>query len=1015
MATLVSTGQLTIVDTNDGKSVAEISVYARKASTPNTPTGGAYNFTTQTLTVPTGTDVTWYTTPDGTSGTDTLYISRARATYDPTKQTTTLTSWTTPVQLSGSDGSAAVAASNSNYVHQLSAYADGSVKSYVGSGTTISVVEGGTGLTWVSSATTLTNGTFKITGTTLSPAASITIPSITSATIGDLSGMVADTVSITYNISYLTSKGVSGTISTVQTVDKKLDTPSVAISATNSSFTYNASGTTPSPASSVVTAAASGVSATPNYEFYVGASIVQAKSTTATYNYTPNASYSSMPQTVTVKVYPTSESTTVLAQNSIGMNAARTGATGAPGTSALNIVYTNDSLVVQQTAAGVSTWTGSGGTLQVYEGATALTLYSNTQSTTTPTTAGQYVLDITRVSGDTLTEPATTGQTTTTATIANWAGTLTTVTVYRITAYAKRADGTNSTISVDVSISPAKAGANGNDSTSYWLVTSAPAVQKSISGVYTPSSVTYNIKSATGTASPVNYAGRFIIATSTDGSTYTDKYTSSANESSYSYTVPADIKTIRVRAYLAGGTTTLLDELITTIVSDGATGAPGDPGSTGATGAATFIVYAKNDSNLTAPSGITGGTTTTTNGAAPSGWSKTVPTLDDTNFVQWQSDGTQPAGSTTTTWGTPYLSYFKVAKLSAITTETGTLTIGTTGNLKGGKSTYSDTAAGFWMGYDSNKYKFKIGDNSSSLEWDGSTLNITGNLTGSSTLKIGLISGSTYGFEVTNQGSATIRKYLTVNASSILSNDSAGSNLPALYVSSTTRDAPGIYTVSGYDGGIRYQAHAIRGYATWLRPGGPLTTGGIVGAISDYDFLADGSGIGYGNFTGAHEAIIGLDQPIEVGNILVDVCIVERDGISSATAMVSVSNKPNQKGVVGVLSAFSGLLNTVKPSGFKESIDQETGQYIMKPSYYTYKDDYNYVNLNSVGEGQVNVCGEGGDIELGDLIVTSSIPGKGMKQADDIIRSYTVARARESVTFTSPTEVKQIACIYLCG
>ena len=87
----------------------------------------------------------------------------------------------------------------------------------------------------------------------------------------------------------------------------------------------------------------------------------------------------------------------------------------------------------------------------------------------------------------------------------------------------------------------------------------------------------------------------------------------------------------------------------------------------------------------------------------------------------------------------------------------------------------------------------------------------------------------------------------------------------------------------------------------------------------------------------------------------------------------------------------------------------------MKPSYYTYKDDYNYVNLNSVGEGQVNVCGEGGDIELGDLIVTSSIPGKGMKQADDIIRSYTVARARESVTFTSPTEVKQIACIYLCG
>jgi hypothetical protein len=41
--------------------------------------------------------------------------------------------------------------------------------------------------------------------------------------------------------------------------------------------------------------------------------------------------------------------------------------------------------------------------------------------------------------------------------------------------------------------------------------------------------------------------------------------------------------------------------------------------------------------------------------------------------------------------------------------------------------------------------------------------------------------------------------------------------------------------------------------------------------------------------------------------------------------------------------------------------------------------------------------------------------GKGMKQADDIMRSRTVAKAREAVTFTDPTQVKMIACIYLCG
>jgi len=47
--------------------------------------------------------------------------------------------------------------------------------------------------------------------------------------------------------------------------------------------------------------------------------------------------------------------------------------------------------------------------------------------------------------------------------------------------------------------------------------------------------------------------------------------------------------------------------------------------------------------------------------------------------------------------------------------------------------------------------------------------------------------------------------------------------------------------------------------------------------------------------------------------------------------------------------------------------------------------------------------------------VASSTAGKGMKQTDDFVRSYTVARARESVSFDSPGEVKMVACIYLCG
>lgn len=83
-----------------------------------------------------------------------------------------------------------------------------------------------------------------------------------------------------------------------------------------------------------------------------------------------------------------------------------------------------------------------------------------------------------------------------------------------------------------------------------------------------------------------------------------------------------------------------------------------------------------------------------------------------------------------------------------------------------------------------------------------------------------------------------------------------------------------------------------------------------------------------------------------------------------------------------------------------------------------YHADFDLVSVNSVGEGRINVCGRGGDItggKDGDLIVSSDMPGKGMKQSDDVVRGNSVARARESVTFDHPDQVRQIACIYLCG
>lgn len=50
------------------------------------------------------------------------------------------------------------------------------------------------------------------------------------------------------------------------------------------------------------------------------------------------------------------------------------------------------------------------------------------------------------------------------------------------------------------------------------------------------------------------------------------------------------------------------------------------------------------------------------------------------------------------------------------------------------------------------------------------------------------------------------------------------------------------------------------------------------------------------------------------------------------------------------------------------------------------------VIVNSVGEGGIWVCNVNGNFKNGDLITCSHVPGFGMKQDDDIVHSYTVAK-----------------------
>lgn len=115
-------------------------------------------------------------------------------------------------------------------------------------------------------------------------------------------------------------------------------------------------------------------------------------------------------------------------------------------------------------------------------------------------------------------------------------------------------------------------GANGAPATIYEVRPSLGVIKRLSTGAYSPTTITFEAYSVTGSGNPALYAGRFIIATSTDGTTYTNTYTSSTNESSYTYTIPAGISHIRSTLYLAGGTTTIVDQKVIPVSVDGTIG-----------------------------------------------------------------------------------------------------------------------------------------------------------------------------------------------------------------------------------------------------------------------------------------------------------------------------------------------------------------------------------------------------------------------------------------------------------
>jgi hypothetical protein len=429
------------------------------------------------------------------------------------------------------------------------------------------------------------------------------------------------------------------------------------------------------------------------------------------------------------------------------------------GISAISVVSTNNAHTIPTDNAGNNgVYTGSGTTLRVFEGATELTYDGagltagkwKVVATATGITAGAISL-----SGITAVVANHSAMTADTASVS-----------YAIT--GKRADGSAISLATIQTLSKSKAGVIGNDAIYNYIDSTSPVISKDAqnagtSGAHTNITVTgkrvvgatestYGFLTVTGN-------GDVEAATATANTITT---TIGNNDGKTSYTAK-----LYDQATVAGAT--LLDTQVIPVIFKGANGADSIVvGPAGAAGNSYRVAYAV--STLSSLNSTPATTTTTGSTSFPSAnafggsetWTGAVSTLTAGQY-QFKLDGVYSPSTGNTVWGIPYQAALKVGSLSAISANMGSITSGSVvldnaGFIRGGQTAYA-TGTGFFLGYSDTTYKFSIGVGaagvmSQGLSWDGTALDIKGNLTA------GSISLGT-GFGVSASGAITLKSATT--------------------------------------------------------------------------------------------------------------------------------------------------------------------------------------------------------------------------------------------------------------
>jgi hypothetical protein len=173
--------------------------------------------------------------------------------------------------------------------------------------------------------------------------------------------------------------------------------------------------------------------------------------------------------------------------------------------------------------------------------------------------------------------------------------------------------------------------------------------------------------------------------------------------------------------------------------------------------------------------------------------------------------------------------------------------------------------------------------------------------------------------------------------------------------------------------------------------------------------------------------IVIADGTYNNGNFSGGVDSLSEATINESLPHVKLSETANDKRVFGVISNAEDL-NDASAGGFKDPKSPKPYREVTNgcmTTFLRYEVGDERIWINSIGEGALLVSNINGNLENGDYITTSAIEGLGMKQDDDLLHNYTVAKITQDEDFATLTtdiihegttyKMKLVGCTYHCG